>query len=422
MDTEYQSELLRMRKIQKFPLYVFTCLFLASCGTVPVPGKKGRPVLAPKQEPAKVEQKVTAPVETKPSAEIEEHKPSVKPPVVKPLEETKPLPPVDMLTAGEHVQNAINFLQVGKEDQARAELTAALAKEPQNSMASNLLEQVNANPQAYFAGMGSFAYTIRSGDSLSSIAKKFLDDPLKFYILAKYNDMDNPSKLRRGETIRVPGKAPMPTPPSTLAKPPHKAEPSDSEIQYSLAKRYYDAGKYQDAIDLLEKSVQERPKDLKARDLLVLSYTRYAEKLAEKANLLEAQTVLEKALSMQPRNKKLRQQLKHLENQREADRLYQSGVEALQAGKEDKAFEDFNKVLDLDPNHALAKKQILSLKSDIIDEYHKQAMQLYRKQKLDAAIAIWDKVLALDPDHELARLYRARAIELKERLKKLEGK
>jgi lipoprotein NlpI len=45
-------------------------------------------------------------------------------------------------------------------------------------------------------------------------------------------------------------------------------------------------------------------------------------------------------------------------------------------------------------------------------------MLAYRRQHLKEAISAWDKVLELDPDHELARLNRARALELQEKLEK----
>ncbi len=51
-----------------------------------------------------------------------------------------------------------------------------------------------------------------------------------------------------------------------------------------------------------------------------------------------------------------------------------------------------------------------------------EAMTEYRKQNLEKSIELWDAVLALDPNHELAKLYRARAVELKEKLEKLDKK
>jgi tetratricopeptide (TPR) repeat protein len=42
---------------------------------------------------------------------------------------------------------------------------------------------------------------------------------------------------------------------------------------------------------------------------------------------------------------------------------------------------------------------------------------LYRDQQLDKAIALWNRVLAIAPNYEPAVAYRARALELKQRLK-----
>ena len=407
----------------KFAVLVLALSLVAPCGTVPVPKKEttktvSNTVVEQKEKP------LTTTHEQKPVPVIKHPVPTTNHPIpianpaIQKVEQGHQ-PEKDTLTTQEHIQNGIKYLQVGEEQNAKQELKLALLQEPANSTAVGLLNQINTPATKYFEGESSFPYTTGSGDSLSTIAKKFLNDPLKFYILAKFNDIDNPSRLQAGQTIKIPGRNPV----SFQKQPikPEKIEPSEEEITYALAKKYYDAGKYQETIDLLERFVQQNSKDLKSRDLLVLSYTQYANSLAEKANLLEAQTVLEKALSMQPKNLKLKQQLENIENRREADRLYQRGVEALQAGNEDKAYEDFKKVLVLSPKHTLAKKQIIKLKADVIETYHKQAMQLYRRQQLDEAIVVWNKVLELDPDHELAKLYRARAIELKEKLKKLES-
>lgn len=52
-------------------------------------------------------------------------------------------------------------------------------------------------------------------------------------------------------------------------------------------------------------------------------------------------------------------------------------------------------------------------------QLHRQALNAYRSQDLDKAIALWDQVLEVDPDHSSARLYRSQAIELKEKLSRL---
>ena len=131
---------------------------------------------------------------------------------------------------------------------------------------------------------------------------------------------------------------------------------------------------------------------------------------------------MEKAVSIQPSNDKLKKQLKNVERQREATRLYKVGADAVAAGDSAKALDAFSSVLKLDPAHEGAKKQIVSMKSDAVESMHKDAMTEYRKQNLEKSIDLWDRVLALDSTHELAKLYRARAVELKDKLQKLDKK
>ncbi len=193
---------------------------------------------------------------------------------------------------------------------------------------------------------------------------------------------------------------------------------SDKQIKYEQARKHYDTGNYSDAMVILEALTNQYKDNLKYRDLLVLSYTKYAGYLETEADLLEAQTILEKAISIQPYNRDLQRQLKELENRREAERQYDLGVESLESSDRDKAIDAFNNVLELKPEHELAQKQLADMRTRYIESYQKKAMTLYRKQELDASIKAWSRVLALDPENELAKLYRARAIELKEKLER----
>lgn len=376
------------------------CVALSSCGTVPVPKRAGGAAPDAVSAETPVAPDAAAAKKADGAAAAVPAKPGQQPAVAA-------LPVVDNLTAREHIQNALNNLQVGQEAQAKLELDAALRHEPDNKVAKNLMGQVQADPVQFFAGQGSFDYTVQQGESLSILAKRFLGDPLKFHILAKYNAIEDPSRLNPGRTIRIPGTKPT------------EPTPGAVESRYQQAKRFYDAGKYQDAIEWLESSGLESADE---RDLLVLAYTKYADELAKKADLLEAQSLLEKAVSIQPRNEKLLKQLKQVEKRREATRLYKQGTDALAAGDKEKAIAAFNQTLTLDPTHDGAKSQLLGLKGDAIEVMHKEAMTEYRKQNLDKSITLWDAVLALDPNHELAKLYRARAIELKEKLEKLDKK
>lgn len=321
---------------------------------------------------------------------------------------TKPgeAPKPDTLSAREHIQNAVTALQYGQEANAKADLEAALRQDPESKTAKSLMAQIQADPAQYFGSAEFFNYTVQSGDSLSTIARRFLDDPLKFHILAKFGGITDPSHLQPGQVIKVPGKRPA-----------EAQITAAEESRVQQAKRLNDAGRYPEAIEVLEAG-----DSAEGRDLLVLAYSKYAEELVQKANLPEAQNMLEKAMVIQPGNEKLKKQLKQMERQREVARLYKTGTDAIAVGDGAKALDAFGAVLKLDPTHEGAKKQVVAMKADALESMHKDAMAEYRKQNLDKAIDLWDRVLMLDPGHELAKLYRARAVELKDKLQKLDKK
>lgn len=160
------------------------------------------------------------------------------------------------------------------------------------------------------------------------------------------------------------------------------------------------------------------PDDQPAEDLLVSAYLGYAKKLREHGNENEAKQQLQQALILQPENAKVNAQLQAMESGSRVERIYQSGLQALQKGEREKAYAAFTEVLKLNPRHTQAAQKAEEVEQDMIQRYHKSAMDAFHRQDLDSAIKEWDKVLVLDPGNESARLNRARAVELRKRIQK----
>ena len=61
------------------------------------------------------------------------------------------------------------------------------------------LDVANPEPEANF-------YTVKSGDTLSKIAKEFYGDALKYTVIFEANKpmLDNPDKIYVGQTLRIP--------------------------------------------------------------------------------------------------------------------------------------------------------------------------------------------------------------------------
>lgn len=126
--------------------------------------------------------------------------------------------------AQKEAQAAVEELEDGHEDEARALLRKAMGLDPNNKLALSLLRQLNLDPVTLF-GRESFSYTVKSGESLSKIAGHFMGDIYLFYGLARYNDIKVPKQVAGGQVIRVPGRAPVDErePARTVVKPAPKS-------------------------------------------------------------------------------------------------------------------------------------------------------------------------------------------------------
>lgn len=71
------------------------------------------------------------------------------------------------------------------------------------------------------------------------------------------------------------------------------------------------------------------------------------------------------------------------------------------------------------PDPAAEAARLERERKDAVARYTRAARAAYAKQDLDGAIAAWDRVLELDPNNSTAKLERQKAVELKEKLKKV---
>ncbi len=387
-----------------------------------------------------------------------------------PAAEPEVLAPPDDLPASIRVRKALQMLEQGDYENARNQLDWALQEKPGLQIADNLIQQIDANPIDYL-GVKNFYYQVESGDSLSIIAGKFLEDPMKFVILARYNKLENPSKLAPGDRIRVPGKMPeelwrkskkkkQPRPgssPSASASVPsdergqsvgvmtaattdrlepteaeqaqtdemdssHAATPPPSlEQVLASAKRLHAAGDLPGAISQLEKEGGRYAHDERLQQLQVGSYREYADQLIRQGELEPARMMLEKVVLLDAADDKAINDLIRVEDKLEARKLYRLGSDLFNGGDLENAYQMFTQSLVYDPENSRTKEARSTCRDKLTDDYHREAMGHFRHQELDQAIGLWDRILDMDPQHPLASGYRARAMELKQKLEKIES-
>lgn len=347
--------------------------------------------------------------------------------------------PKEGLTPMERYIEARDLLQVGKEEEARVELERSLDELPadKNPRAQNLMEQITNDP-VEMLGSKYFRYEIVEGESLSLIAKNYLGDPLKFYVLARYNDLDNPSLVKAGDVIKVPGEKPVvapdppiaikppsdpepevpaPTPPETVLGPPPEQENAEVTDLLADAGEMVDAGSYEGAINHLKKGLAEFPDSKAIKDRLADVYVELGEKHSGEGKYAEAQSALQQAADLNPENENISARLAEADRAVEADDMVLEGIKSFKSGALIDAFASFEAAKKIWPDHDRARNELANIRPEVADFYFREGLTALEGQDLEVAVVMFDKTLEVDPRHEGADRKRKYALDLLDRFK-----
>jgi tetratricopeptide (TPR) repeat protein len=326
----------------------------------------------------------------------------------------QPVATVAAPTAGlqprERFSLALRLLEKGDASQARAELESYLGTYPESKPGKLLIDQIDSPIAEYFPSEN-FAVDLGTGETLSTLAKTYLGDALKFYGLARYNGISNPSRVTIGQAIRIPAtpealaaqaRGPVDTPeetksaevPSVLAPDPTLVESDPvvkavgwDEIQLDIAK-----GRNAAAIEKMDEIGWRDDSDGGHQQLAATAFKAEAAAQETKSGILAA--------------------------------TYYGNASYLfvKLGKPDEALQAATRASELNPGDKEIQNILASAKQASAEDHYRMGSTSFQKQELDAAIAHWDEVLKIDPKHSNAQLRRAQALELKEKLSKLSKK
>jgi len=321
---------------------------------------------------------------------------------------TKAGPP----TQDASIEEIIVLMQQGRAQPAHKALQSFLKHHPKDPVATDLLRQMDQDPVAYF-GVQYRIYKVKPGDSLAGIAGRLLHDDLKFYALARYNDIRHPGQLAVGQELKIP------TGESSRGRARKGAGPGARvSVRMAEAKGAMMVSDYERVIDLLRDG---NGRSKAETNLLGRAYKRLVQAHLQLNRLDSAQNVVSDAELRQPKDGRWGDWLVPIAAEVRGRMWQQRGVKALKDKDREQALNDFANAVSFQPKLQPATEQYARLKKELVNEYHESALLLYRRQKLDEAIKLWDRVLTIDPEFSHARSYRARAVELKKRILALDA-
>jgi len=271
-------------------------------------------------------------------------------------------------------------LQRGSHVEARRRFLAALAMDPFNKTAFDALQ--NDVREVEF-----LTHTVRAGETLATIAQRYYGDRSRSEVIWETNQLPPNPRLAVGTTLKIPEipgvpfaraeprRDPLPpmaslppsgggtTPPAPGGTPSRSESARDEsappEVNPLLAdaREALDRNEYTVALTGLDRLLASTPSDREGQDLRKVALYRYGKSQYDQKQYEESYRTLTQLAKVQPNyedSAKLLQQART----RVIDKHYSEGIKLYRDEKLKEAIREWQVVLEYDPSHANAKKNI----------------------------------------------------------------
>ena len=259
--------------------------------------------------------------------------------------------------AEEHYRVGLKFGKEGKYGLARQQFLITLRLWPDNPEAVSMLtSKKRVQVKRYIV------HTIKPGESLSKVAKKYYGDYYKFSIIAKYNEIIDATRIKVGQKIRVPEiegteffaeqgdiimeKVEIPEEGEVV-----KEEPVDQVTVYrDHGIDLFNEKKYQQAIIEFKKVLNANPDDIIALEYVYKSYFQQALAIFEKKDYLAAKDQFKECLRYMKNCQKCHSYIKECESSYKVMH-YKRGIKLFDEERLAEAIEEWNLVKAQDPHY-----------------------------------------------------------------------
>lgn len=260
-------------------------------------------------------------------------------------------------------------------------------------------------------------YTVRSGDTLGSIAKKMLGNAQRYLEIAELNNIEPQAPIYVGQQLQLPSKGLILVKPRSNQQVRNQKEQSTEQPTVSTSEmdtllseqRYYEAIEYARAQEDLAENNQLQEK-------LIIAAQNQVRQFRQQGSVGEAEELLQLLIDDE-RLSESSQQI--LQSNLAALNVEQDLVEAKRLA-DNQEFDDSYDILlsawQVSGTELESNALFTGVRNKVSENYHQQALRLYRNQKLDEALVYWDRILAINPSDDLALVYKDRVKALKEKL------
>ena len=251
----------------------------------------------------------------------------------------------------------------GVQAEARRQFLAALALDPANRAAFDAL-QSDAKEVAYIT------HTVRSGDTLAALAQRYYGDRSRSEVIWETNQLPPNPRLAAGTILKIPEIPGVPFVPPE-AKRPATASPATPPATVRTEPA------------VKEEVAEVNPLLAEAREAL------------DRKDWNEALSDVDRFLATSPGN------ADGIAVKKQA--LYQQGKTQLDSRRYTESYRALVQLARLQPDYEDSAKLLQQARARAVEQHYAQGLRLYQEEKLAEAISEWRLVLDLDPQHANAK-------------------
>ncbi len=315
-------------------------------------------------------------------------------------------------------QRGRSLLKKGFVNAARAEFQKALQVNPTNEQTLNSLAKLE--------DLAFTEYTVKKGDTLSSIAVSYTQTPSDFTILADFNAFDLQESLKIGQKVNIPHilrfkkaldpqgedviSEPSDTEPTRQVNSRNLTAPEQTEVLESIEQLFergveaYNQGNYREAVKVFNQVYERDPEHQKAYDYF-----------------MRATTSIRRGSPIVALSPELIAEQEDKVDGSEVEALIQAGKSLHEAGKLREAITTFEQAAQLAPGNAEIARYLEETRDKmkkLITAHLNEGIKQFNREALEEAIVEWEKVLELDPSNRQAVEYKERAEKMLDQISK----
>ena len=291
---------------------------------------------------------------------------------------------IDQLVA-ERIDEGRKALARGVQVEARRKFLAALALDPSSRPAFDALQSDTREVEF-------LSHTVRAGDTLSSLAQRYYGDRSRSEVIWETNQLPPNPRLAPGTTLKIPEipGVPFVHPEARKPAPVVAAVPTPDVPRPGPAPTPAPA------------SVGPAPKEEYTPEVNPLLAE--AREALERSDYPDALGTVDKYLAGKPGDRE------GLTLKKQA--LYGQAKGQIEARQYPESIQSLTLLARLQPDYENAPALLKQARTRLVEQHYTQGVRFYREEKLKEAISEWRVVLEMDPNHANAR----RNIDQAERL------